>query len=139
GKICNKLTPRTNHFWNSALQVTSHGLATPLMPYRDRVFTIEFDFIAHQLSIRCSSGEAQSIPLEPRTVADFYRQVMETLRRMGIEVRIWTMPVEIPNPIRFEDDVTHRSYDREAANALWRILATIKPVFEQFRCDFVGK
>jgi uncharacterized protein DUF5996 len=49
------------------------------------------------------------------------------------------MPVEIPDPIRFEADVTHRSYDPAFANAFWRILLTIKPVFESFRCGFIGK
>ena len=76
---------------------------------------------------------------EPHTVAEFYHLVMSALRRMEIDVRIWTMPVEIPNPIRFEADVTHRSYDPVAANAFWRILISIKPVFERFRSRFIGK
>src|SRR5262249_22936141 len=122
GKICLGLTPITNHYWNVALRVTSRGLMTPLMPYRDRDFTITFDFVAHQLVIQASNGATETIPLESRTVADFYHLVMSTLRRMGIDVRIWTMPVEIPNPIRFESDVTHHSYDAQAANAFWRIL-----------------
>ena len=121
------------------LQVTSRGLITPLMPYRDRAFTIAFDFVAHQLVIQASDGTSETISLEPRTVADFYQLLMSTLRRMNIDVRIWTMPVEIPNPIRFEADVTHRSYDTEAANAFWRILVSIKPVFERFRSHFIGK
>jgi len=139
GKICYAQTPLTNHFWNCTLQVTARGLSTPLMPYRDRVFTISFDFIAHQLVIQSSDGAVETISLEPHTVADFYRLVMEALRRMGIEAHIWTMPVEIPNPIRFQEDVTHRSYDADAANAFWRILSSIKPVFENFRSGFIGK
>jgi Family of unknown function (DUF5996) len=139
GKICLALTPKTNHYWNVALQVTSCGLTTALMPYRDRAFTITFDFVAHQLVIHASDGATETISLEPRTVADFYRLLMSTLRRMNIDVRIWTMPVEIPNPIRFESDVTHRAYDPQAANALWRILVSIKRVFEHFRAGFIGK
>jgi hypothetical protein len=139
GKICLALTPRTNHFWNITMQVTSRGLATPLMPYRDRAFTMTFDFIAHQLLIQSSNGATETISLEPRTVADFYPLVMSTLRQMDIDVRIWPMPVEVPNPIRFETDVTHRSYDPETANALWRILVSSKRVFEKFRADFIGK
>jgi hypothetical protein len=139
GKVCLALTPRTNHFWNITFQVTSRGLATPSMMAGDRAFTMTFDFVAHQLLIQFSDGATETIPLEPRTVADFYRLVLDTLHRMGVQVRIWPMPVEIPDPIRFDADVTHRSYDAASANAFWRILVAIKPVFESFRCDFVGK
>jgi hypothetical protein len=139
GKLCLALTPRANHFWNVAFQVTSRGLATPSLTAGDHSLTITFDFVSHQLVFQCSDGRTETIPLEPRTVADFYRLVMETLRRMGIDARIWTMPVEIPDPIRFEADTLHRSYDRACASAFWRALVAMKPVFEGFRCDFVGK
>jgi Family of unknown function (DUF5996) len=139
GKVCLALTPLTNHFWNIAFQVTSRGLTTPLMPYRDRAFTTTFDFVAHQLVIQASDGAVETISLQPQTVADFYKSVVSTLRRMNIDVPIWPMPVEVPNPIRFEQDVTHRSYDPEAANALWRVFVSIKPVFERFRSGFIGK
>ena len=139
GKVCLALTPRTNHFWNVAFQVTSRGLATPSLAVGDHSLTLTFDFVSHQLVFQCSDGRTETIPLEPRTVADFYLLVMETLRRMGVEARIWTMPVEIPEPIRFEADTLHRSYDRTYAAAFWQALIAMKPVFERFRCDFIGK
>jgi hypothetical protein len=139
GKICLALTPPTNHYWNIAFQVTSRGLTTPTLHHGDRAFTMTFDLVAHRFLVQCSDGRTESIALEPRTVAEFYRDVMETLRRMGIGVRIWTMPVEVPNPIRFEADETHRSYDPRAANAFWQVLVAVKPVLEQFRSSFVGK
>jgi hypothetical protein len=98
-----------------------------------------FDFIAHQLVIEVSDGATETISLEARTVADFYNLVMAALRRMNIDVRIWTMPVEFANPIRFEQDVTHRSYDPQAANALWRILLASTRVLQEFRGEFLGK
>jgi hypothetical protein len=139
GKICLASTAPTNHFWNIAFQVTPRGLSTPSMFAGSRAFTMTFDFVAHRLVIECSDGGTETIALEPQTVAAFYRKVMEALRRLDISVRIWTMPVEVPNPIRFELDVTHRSYDSAAVNAFWRILLAIKPVLENFRCAFVGK
>jgi hypothetical protein len=139
GKICLAQMPPINHFWGVALQITSRGLQTYLLPYRDRAFTITFDFVEHQLLIETSDGEMEVLPLESRSVADFYRLLMSTLHRMNIDVRIWTMPVEIPNPIRFEDDVLHHSYDPAAANAFWRMLVSMKPVFEKFRAGFIGK
>jgi hypothetical protein len=139
GKICLALTPRTNHFWNVAFHVTPRGLTTPLMAAGHRAFTIVFDFVAHRLTIQCSDGGSATIPLEARTVADFYRLVMDAMQGIGIDVRIWTMPVEVPKPVRFEADVTHRSYDPGSANALWRILVAIKPVLERFRAGFIGK
>jgi uncharacterized protein DUF5996 len=139
GKICLASTPRSNHFWNIALQITPRGLSTPPMVAGSRLFTITFDFVSHRLAIACSDGGAREIALEPQTVADFYRRVMRALREMDVDVRIWTMPVEVANPVRFELDVAHNAYDAERANAFWRILVAIKPVLERFRCGFVGK
>ena len=139
GKICLALTPRTNHFWNIAFQVTPRGIATPPMPYADGAFTITFDLVSHQTVVLCSTGRTASIGLEPRPVADFYRLLMDALHGLGIDVRIWTMPVEVPNPIRFEQDRTHSAYDPVAAHTFFRMLLAIKPVLEQFRCGFIGK
>ena len=139
GKLCLALTPRCNHFWNIAFQVTSRGLMTPTLTAGARALTITFDFVDHQLLLQCSDGGTKAIALEPRTVADFHAMVMRALRSLGIDVHIWTMPVEIPNPIRFEADTVHRCYDPVYANAYWRALVLMKPVLEQFRCRFVGK
>ena len=139
GKICLALTPRMNHYWNIAFQVTPRGLATPTMTSGDRTFTMTFDLVAHELVIEVSDGTVRRIPLEPRTVAAFYRAVMDTLEELGIRVRIWTMPVEFENPIRFTEDVIHHDYDPGCANAFLRVLLSIKPVLQSFRCDFVGK
>jgi hypothetical protein len=142
GKVCLALTPLSNHFWNIAFRVTSRGLATPQMRSGALTLAITFDFIDHQLVIQTSDGRVERLPLAPRTVAQFYADVMEALQRLGLRVRIWTMPVEIPDPadrIPFERDEVHRSYDPDAANAFWRVLLAIEPVFERFRGGFIGK
>ena len=123
GKIRLEQTPLVNHWWNVPLYVSARGLTTTAMPYKDRIFEIEFDFIDHQLRIECSDGAAKTLKLRPQTVADFYAEVMAALRELGIEIEIWTMPVEIPDPIQFEDDTIHVSYDAEYANRFWRALS----------------
>jgi len=139
GKITLALTPRMNHFWNVAMLITSSGLSTPALTYRDLTFTMVFDFIHHRLVIECSNGKTEMVSLKPMTVAEFYQVVMDTLDRMGISVRIWPMPVEIPDPIRFNKDVIHHTYNPQSANAFWNTLIGIKPIFEVFRCRFIGK
>jgi hypothetical protein len=139
GKVCLALTPLKNHYWNIAFHVTPAGLATPVMFHRDRTLQITFDFIRHELRFEVSDGECRRIPLEPRSVADFYALVMKTLEGLGIQVRIWTMPVEIPDPIRFTEDTIHHTYDPAQAHAFWSALVVMKPVFEDFGCQFLGK
>jgi len=139
GKTCLALTPLSNHYWNIAFQVTPRGLATPSLTSGNRALTITFDFLVHELLIQCSDGGTERIKLEPKTVADFYREVMEALKRLGVDVHIWPMPVEVPNPIRFEADTVHRSYDPAWGSAHWRALLAMKPVLEGFRCGFIGK
>jgi hypothetical protein len=139
GKVCLALTPLANHFWNVAFRVTSRGLSTPPLASGNLTVTMVFDFVDHQLVIDTSDGRCERIPLAPQTVAQFYRTVMDTLAGMNIAVRIWTMPVEIPDPVPFDRDTQHHSYDPVAAHAFWRALLSMTPVFERFRCGFIGK
>jgi hypothetical protein len=139
GKIRLAQTPLVNHWWNVPLYVTARGLDTSAMPYEDRSFQIIFDFIGHKLLIECSDGSTKSLALAPRSVADFYAEVMRALSDLGIEVKIWTMPVEVENPVRFEEDHSHASYDAEYANRFWRILVQSEKIFTDFRSRFIGK
>ncbi|HMF99541.1 MAG TPA: DUF5996 family protein [Vicinamibacterales bacterium] len=139
GKVCLALTPRTNHWWNIAFQISARGLVTPVMPVGSRALTIVFDFVDHQLVICCSDGGEVRLALEPRPVAEFYRLFMDALHRLGVSVHVWPMPVEVADPIRFDRDDVHRAYDPASARAFWEILLAIKPILERFRSEFVGK
>jgi hypothetical protein len=139
GKVRLELFPPQNHWWNVTLYVSPCGLTTDGMDYDSRLFELEFDFIEHRLLFRADDGSTDSIPLKPQTVADFYRAVMSMLQRHGIDVRINTMPQEVADPIPFEQDTTHRSYDAEYANRFWRILAQSDRVMKEFRSRFIGK
>jgi len=140
GKIRMTLSPLINHWWNVPLYVTARGLTTSEIPYGDRWFDMEFDFIAHVLRVRSSDGAAHDIPLAPRSVADLHAEVFSVLRAMGIHCEIWTMPVEIPeNAIPLDRDEQHKSYDRDAVERFWRIVAHTHDVFTSFRAGFLGK
>ena len=139
GKIRFAQTPWVNHSWHVTLYVTSRGLTTSPIPYGEKTFEIDFDFIEHRLVIETSGGDVRSIELRPRSVADFYGEVMSTLRGLGLDVRIHTLPNEVQDPIPFEKDVEHKSYDPEYANRFWRILIQTDRVFKEFRARFIGK
>jgi hypothetical protein len=139
GKIRLALAPRVNHWWAVALYVTARGLTTSPMPYQGRALQIDFDFIDHQLILRMSDGRMETVALAPRSVADFYAEVMRRLRSLGVDVHIWTMPVEIPDAIPFDTDHVHASYDAAAANLFWRQLLDMHRVFSIFRARFLGK
>jgi hypothetical protein len=139
GKVRLALGPNLNHCWGVAFYLTSRGLTTSPIPYAKGVFEVQFDFIAHNLEITTSLGESRTFRLAPRTVAEFYAEFMDALHSLGIEVKEWAMPVEVPNPVRFDLDNNHSSYDPEYANRFWRILAGVTPVFQEFRAGFIGK
>jgi hypothetical protein len=139
GKVRLRLTPLMNHWWNVPLYVTARGLTTSRIPYGQRAFELWFDFIRHQLVLETSDAIRKTLPLAPRSVAEFYAEFMGMLRSAGIEVKIWRMPVEIPNPIPFDQDHAHRSYDPAAVEKFWRILLSVDSVFSQFRSGFIGK
>jgi hypothetical protein len=139
GKIRLELTPKLNHWWNVPLYVSPHGLTTSLIPYGNRHFDMEFDFFANQLVIRASDQKSAALALRPYSVADFYKEVMAALRSLDIEVNIWKMPVEVADPVPFDRDTVHASYDADAVQCLWRILLSMDGVFNVFRSRFVGK
>lgn len=139
GKIRLAHAPMLNHWWQVALYVTCRGLTTSPIPYGARTFQIDFDFIDHTLRLQTSNGERETLPLAPRTVADFYAEVMSRLAKLGLETRIWTTPVEIPDAIPFEHDRTHAAYEPEYVTRFWRILVQAERVLTRFRSDFLGK
>jgi hypothetical protein len=139
GKIRLVNSPRINHWWQVPLYVSARGLTTTAIPHGTRNFEIEFDFIEHRLVIRTSDGETRHLELAPRPVGNFYRELMATLRTLGLEVKIRAIPDELPDPIPFADDYEHASYDGEYANRHWRILAQTDRVFKEFRARFIGK
>jgi hypothetical protein len=140
GKIRLAHSPLLNHWWNVPLYVTSRGLTTSLMWTEDeRGFQIDFDFVAHQLQIDTSDGARRTIELAARPVADFYAEVGRRLQELDIEPMIWTMPVELEEAIRFEDDDVHASYEPQQVERFWQLLVTLTRVFNEFRTTFVGK
>jgi hypothetical protein len=139
GKVRLALTPLTNHWWNVPLYVSTRGLTTSPIAYGPRLFELEFDFIEHRLRVQTNGRGSKQIPLVPRSVADFYREFMATLKELDIEVKIWKMPVEIPDPIPFDQDRAHASYDAASVEKFWRILVSVDEVFKIFRSRFIGK
>jgi Family of unknown function (DUF5996) len=139
GKIKLALTPPVNHWWNISLYVTPRGLTTSAMPFNDRLFQIDFDFIDHLLLIETTDSSTKKIALRQRSVAEFYQETMAALRSLGMPVTIWTTPVEVPDPIPFEKDQKHAAYDPEYAQRFWRIMAQTSRVLTEFRSRFTGK
>jgi hypothetical protein len=143
GKVRLKLCPLVNHFWNVAFYLTARGLTSSAMPYQRGAiwgtFEVQFDFIDHQLSVESSNGRRVEIALKAESVAEFYKTFMAALAELGVIVKIWTTPCEIPDPIPFEQDQIHAAYDPEAVNKFWRILVWVDQVFKEFRAGFLGK
>jgi len=139
GKVRLELSPHLNQWWEVPLYVSARGLTTSPIPFPRGIFEVQFDFIDHKLDIVTSWNETRTIRLFTRTVAGFYREFMDALHSVGIEVKIWPMPVEVPNPIRFDQDVTHARYDCPYAHRFWRILVTLDTIFKEFRARFIGK
>ncbi len=139
GKVRMALAPPLNHWWHIPLYVSARGMTTSGIPYGHRQFQVDLDFIDHRLHVIDGDGATFTMALEPRTVARFYREFMDGLRGLGIDVRIWPRPVEVANAIPFEIDEQHASYDPRHAHAFWRGLLQADRVMKAFQSGFVGK
>src|SRR5882672_8718944 len=139
GKIRLVQSPLVNHWWNVTFLVTPRGLTTGSIPYLSRSFQIDFDFIEHQLVILTDDGTERKIALRSQSVADFYNELMSELNSLGLAIKIYATPVEIPDPIPFPKDDVHATYQAEHAETFWRILLSVDRVFKEFRSRFIGK
>jgi hypothetical protein len=139
GKVALALAPPLNHCWGVALHVTPRGLSTGMLPHGSRSFTLAFDFLEHALDIACTSGATRRLPLASRSIGAFYGALMEALADMSLAVRIWPVTVEMPTPIRLDDDTRPAIYDGAWAQRFWRILVQVDRAFASWRCDYAGK
>jgi hypothetical protein len=139
GKIRLAAAPMINHWWQVPLYVSPRGLTTSAVPWGQRLFDIEFDFVDHRLRLRASSGEERTVALEPKTVAQFYDETRRALVDLDLDVPISTKPVEVTRAIPFEDDHEHASYDPDAVHRFWGQLVQADRVLTDFRSHFIGK
>jgi len=139
GKVRLKLCPLVNHFWNVPFYLTARGMTTSAMPYPRGTIEVRFDFVDHKLLLETSEGRIVIIALRAQSVAEFYKQFMDALAELGVAVKIWTTPCEIPDPTPFERDRLHAAYDPEAVNKFWRILVWVDQILKEFRTGFLGK
>jgi hypothetical protein len=139
GKVQLELTPLVNHWWNVSFFITARGMETQALHFPGGTLQMRFDFLYHNLILTTSSGATRILPLRPQMVADFYHEVMKALAELGVAVKIWPVPVELPDPIPFEQDTVHRAYDRDAVAIFWRIFSWADAVLKEFRARFIGK
>lgn len=139
GKTRLQFSPQQNHWWHTCLYLTPRGLTTSPMWDRDVEFQVDFDFIDHAVVIARSDGEKKQIALRERPVAEFYREYVSTLASLGVECRMYTVPMELVDTIRFDEDTVHSAYDPDAMNRCWRVMAESDRVFKMFRGKFLGK
>lgn len=139
GKLRLALTPREAEWANVPLYLTARGLTTSPMWGAQGPFDVDIDFIDHQVVIADTEGKVERIALKSRPVADFYQELLDHLRSIGVEVQISTTPSEVPDPIPFPQDTVHATYDPEWASRFWRVLSRIDLVFKEHRARFWGK
>lgn len=140
GKTRLALTPVQNHWWNVPLYLTARGLGTSDLPLADGDdLDVEFDFVDHRLVFRKSSGEVEDLRLEPQSVAEFFGRYIEALKKLQVHVVLDPLPVEVKDPIRFDLDTSHKSYDPDAAHRFWRVLSRADRIFKAFSAGFYGK
>jgi hypothetical protein len=139
GKACLALAPMVNHWWGVTFHVTASGLTSPLLPHRGGGIDFAFDLQRQALRITTTSDERREIALEPRSVADFYREFKGKLSELGVDLPIMGRPVEIPVAIPFEEDEEHASYDAASVTLFWTSLVSANRILTEFRSRFIGK
>ncbi len=139
GKIRLRQMPWTNHSWHVPLYVAPQGFTTSSLPYERGVFQIDFNFLTHQVRISTSIGEEATMKLYARSVASFYKELMDHLALLAIDVSIHHTPNEVEQAIPFPEDEIHQSYDPIMVGRFWQAMVSIHNVFTRFRAGFVGK
>lgn len=140
GKVKFELATRVNHWWHITLRLNSRGWGTNLIPYHNGGFSIDFDFIQHQVIIHTTDGEIEIINLsETLSVPEFHKQLFDKLNLLNIKAEILAKPFDFETTKPFSECVNYKSYDKEYVQRFWQILVQIDSVFQEFRGRFVGK
>lgn len=139
GKVRLALAPRLNHWWQVPLYVSARGLTTSAILHGERALEIRFDLCDHQLEVEASDGRRKEMPLVPRSVGSFYRELMAVLAALDVHVHVWTTPVEVPDPVPFDEDEEHASYDADAAHRFFQVLVRADAALRELAGKFVGK
>lgn len=139
GKLKLETQPWINHSWHVTLIVTPTGLTTGDLPDQNQHFQVDLNLVQHQLSIKTSTGQSRNLALGNMSVAEFYKKVMHALADLGIKVEIYKVPCELENPVPFDEDQIHKTYNPEQAAALHKAMLQAQKVMQQFRAEFRGK
>lgn len=140
GKIRLTLAPAEPEWANVSLSVTTRGLTTGPMPLETRTFSIDFDFLAHDVRIDADDGATRTIALLPaKSVAAFYDELMGALDDMGLHVSVNTKPQEVADPLPFPEDTTHATYDPAAVERFFRVLSRVNAAMQAHRAPFRGR
>jgi len=139
GKIRLALTRREPQWANVPLYLTARGLTTSPMWSGQAGFGIDVDLIDHEVVVAVSDGRLERVALRAEPVADFYQELIDRLRTLGITPAITTMPSEVENPIPFPSDTVHAAYEPEWAHRFWRLLARVDLILKEHRGRFRGR
>lgn len=140
GKVRLANEPLACHWWNVPLYLTARGLTTSPMPHpTGPAFSIDFDLVDHRLDVTTAAGTRRSMQLRAQPVAEFHADLHGLLDELDVSTATWPMPVEIPDAIPFDQDLTHASYDADAVQRFWRAMLDMERVLKRFRSRFIGK
>jgi hypothetical protein len=139
GKVKVALTRTAPQWQNLPLSVTGRGLSTGLLHGAGNAFEIALDLVDHRLGIVASNGRREGFDLIPGPLRVFTADLLAAIDRLGVSVSINPLTVEVPNPVRCDVDEGYDAYDPDVANRLFRILAQVATVFEDYRAGFWGK
>jgi hypothetical protein len=122
------------------LYLTERGLTTGPMPHGGRDVTVELDLLDHRVAVRASDGRQAGFELSDRPAcADFYANLFGALDKVGVSVDIHPQPFDLGDSLPLDSDRTNASYDADAVERYWRILAATQRALDRFRGSFVGK
>jgi hypothetical protein len=139
GKVRLEYSPFRNHWWHATLYVSTHGLTTSPIPYRNITFEISFDLLDNRLVVSTSEGEGFVFTLDDLPVAEFYARLFEGLRSLGVELSINTTPFDLGDEQTLAENTFHCVCDREYVGRYWRILVPVDQIFKEFAGRFNGK
>jgi Family of unknown function (DUF5996) len=139
GKLRVAHAPWANHGWHVTLLPIAEGLIMPPIAAGAKRFTLTLDLCAHEIALRTSGGERDSMPLDAGSIAELHRGLIALLDRYGLPSGFNGRPNEVADAVPFADDNAPRSYNRDSAERLRDSLARIVPVLERFRAGFQGK
>lgn len=139
GKINLSLNVKRNHWWHIGYRITPNGLTSGPLPTQKGILEIRINLLQHKVNF-ITKNQTETINLVDKlSVKEYYNQVLRILEKLEIKAQISDKPYDNHSKIKFSEDDTNSTYDKEAIENYFNNLSQAHLILQKVQAHFKSK